>query len=173
MWKLFAVATAIGLAAFLVPRRVLASATVEGETPVTIDPKDTRPRGIRNNNPTNIEDSKIPWRGRVGNDGRYVVFDTAINGLRAGYLEIWDSIVRDGDDTIRTLIRQWAPPIENLTGAYQNSVRAQTGIANIDTKLNYLRDATPLLKAIVQHENGQQPYTAQQFDAAFRAAGKT
>jgi len=173
MWKLFALATAIGLAAFLVPRRVLASATVEGETPVTIDPKDTRPRGIRNNNPTNIEDSKIPWRGRVGNDGRYVVFDTAINGLRAGYLEIWDSIVRDGDDTIRTLIRQWAPPIENLTGAYQNSVRAQTGIANIDTKLNYLRDATPLLKAIVQHENGQQPYTAQQFDAAFRAAGKT
>jgi len=173
MWKLFALATAIGLAAFLVPRRVLASATVEGETPVTIDPKDTRPRGIRNNNPTNIEDSSIPWRGRVGNDGRYVVFDTAINGLRAGYLEIWDSIVRDGDDTIRTLIRQWAPPIENLTGAYQNSVRAQTGIANIDTKLNYLRDATPLLKAIVQHENGQQPYTAQQFDAAFRAAGKT
>jgi len=173
MWKLFALATAIGLAAFLVPRRVLASATVEGETPVTIDPKDTRPRGIRNNNPTNIEDSKIPWRGRVGNDGRYVVFDTAINGLRAGYLEIWDSIVRDGDDTIRTLIRQWAPPIENLTGAYQNSVRAQTGIANIDTKLNYLRDATPLLKAIVQHENGQQPYTAQQFDEAFRAAGKT
>ena len=173
MWKLFALATAIGLAAFLVPRRVLASATVEGETPVTIDPKDTRPRGIRNNNPTNIEDSSIPWRGRVGNDGRYVVFDTAINGLRAGYLEIWDSITRDGDDTIRTLIRQWAPPIENLTGAYQNSVRAQTGIANIDTKLNYLRDATPLLKAIVQHENGQQPYTAQQFDAAFRAAGKT
>ena len=173
MWKLFALATAIGLAAFLVPRRVLASATVEGETPVTIDPKDTRPRGIRSNNPTNIEDSKIPWRGRVGNDGRYVVFDTAINGLRAGYLEIWDSIVRDGDDTIRTLIRQWAPPIENLTGAYQNSVRAQTGIANIDTKLNYLRDATPLLKAIVQHENGQHPYTAQQFDAAFRAAGKT
>ena len=173
MWKLFALATAIGLAAFLVPRRVLASATVEGETPVTIDPKDTRPRGIRNNNPTNIEDSKIPWRGRVGNDGRYVVFDTAINGLRAGYLEICDSIVRDGDDTIRTLIAQWAPPIENLTGAYQNSVRAQTGIANIDTKLNYLRDATPLLKAIVQHENGQQPYTAQQFDAAFRAAGKT
>ena len=173
MWKLFALATAIGLAAFLVPRRVLASATVEGETPVKTDPKDARPRGIRNNNPTNIEDSSIPWRGRVGNDGRYVVFDTAINGLRAGYLEIWDSIVRDGDDTIRTLIRQWAPPIENLTGAYQNSVRAQTGIANIDTKLNYLRDATPLLKAIVQHENGQQPYTAQQFDAAFRAAGKT
>jgi hypothetical protein len=172
MWKLFALATAIGLAAFLVPRRVLASTTAQGEPPVTIDPKDTRPRGIRNNNPTNIEDSSIPWRGRIGNDGRYVVFDTAINGLRAGYLEIWDSIVRDGDDTIRTLIRQWAPPIENLTGAYQNSVRAQTGIANIDTKLNYLRDATPLLKAIVQHENGQQPYTSQQYDAAFRAAGK-
>jgi len=175
MWRIFALASVVGITAILFSRRALATETVTGET-IMADPNvpaDTRPRGIRNNNPTNIEDSKIPWRGRVGNDGRYVVFDTAVNGLRAGYLEIWDSIVRDGDDTIRTLIAQWAPPIENLTGAYQNSVRQQTGIASVDTKLNYARDSKKLLGAIVRHENGQNPYTIQQYDDAYRAAGKS
>ncbi len=169
MWKIFALAF-VGITVAMLSRKALAE-TVTGET-VLSDPKDTRPRGIRNNNPTNIEDSSIQWRGRIGNDGRYVVFDTAVNGLRAGFLEIYDSIVRDGDNTIRKLIAQWAPPIENLTGAYQNSVRQQTGIASIDTILNYSRDAKPILRAIVRHENGQDPYTAVQYDDAFRAAGK-
>lgn len=170
MWKIFALAF-VGITAAMLSRRVLAAETITGET-VLSDPKDTRPRGIRNNNPTNIEDSSIQWKGRIGNDGRYVVFDTAINGLRAGYLEIYDSIVRDGDNTIRKLIAQWAPPIENLTGAYQNSVRQQTGIASIDTVLNYSRDSKALLRAIVRHENGQDPYTEFQYSEAFRAAGK-
>lgn len=133
---------------------------------------DTRPRGIRNNNPTNIEDSGIAWRGRIGNDGRYVIFDTPENGLRAGYLEIWDSIYHDGDDTIRTLIRQWAPPNENETAAYISSVSLQTKIGK-DSKLNYARDATKILHAIVRHENGQDPYTSAQYDQAYREAGKS
>ena len=132
---------------------------------------DPRPRGIRNNNPTNIDDVGIPWKGRIGNDGRYVVFDSPVNGLRAGFLEIYDSIVRDGDNTIRKLVAQWAPPIENLTGSYQLSVANQTGIG-IDSVLSYKVHAMPILKAIVRHENGQNPYPDSMFAAAYREAGK-
>jgi len=132
---------------------------------------DNRPRGIRNNNPGNIEDGPIRWRGRVGNDGRYAIFDTPVNGIRAMALEIWDSIERDGDNTVRRLVMQWAPPTENLTGAYVASVAKQTGLQP-DEILVYSRDVKGLIKAIVQHENGIMPYDEATIDGAIRAAGK-
>lgn len=157
--------------AILYVRRVAASPVLDVENTTMNDPEDKRPRGIRNNNPTNIEDSGIPWQGRIGNDGRYVVFDTEVHGLRAGFLEIYDSIVRDHDDTIRTLVSQWAPPFENLTGAYQQSVAQQTGIG-LDTKLSYRTHAEKILRAIVRQENGYNPYSDAVYIAAYRAAGK-
>jgi len=129
------------------------------------------PRGIRNNNPGNIEFTSIKWRGLVGSDGRYAVFDTPQNGLRAMALEIWDSITRDGDDTITKLINQWAPPTENLTGAYALSVSKQTGIG-VTEQLVYRRDVAALMKAITKHENGVQPYPDSVIQSAIAAAGK-
>lgn len=129
------------------------------------------PRGIRNNNPGNIEFTSIAWRGQVGSDGRYAVFDTPVNGIRAMLLEIWDSIERDRDNTIRMLVRQWAPPNENDTSAYVNSVASQINYS-ADKVLSYQQHAIPLAQAITRHENGINPYTAQQFRDAYAAAGK-
>jgi hypothetical protein len=86
-------------------------------------------------------------------------------------LEIYDSIARDGDNTIRKLVHQWAPPTENLTGIYVRSVSRQTGI-DPDEPLDYRRDVAKLIPAIVQHENGQQPYSVATIAEAIRAAGK-
>ena len=149
--------TVIGLVVYLSTRR---------ETNMSL-----QPRGIRNNNPGNIEYTSIEWLGQIGNDGRYAVFSDAVFGIRAMALEIYDSIVRDGDDTIRKLINQWAPPTENLTGAYAAAISRQTGIG-MDEKLLYERDVQPLIEAIIQHENGVQPYSLALIQRAIREAGK-
>ncbi|HFX8036006.1 TPA: hypothetical protein ACIF5E_004931, partial [Escherichia coli] len=43
-----------------------------------------RARGIRNNNPGNLEYSKTnPWVGQTGDDGRFAKFETPEHGIRA------------------------------------------------------------------------------------------
>lgn len=173
-------AGAIGvLAAIFWPRRAKAEGldtVVENmvqpstQIPLAVTANPT-PRGIRNNNPGNIEASSIQWRGQIGQDGRYAKFDTAVNGIRAMLLEIFDSIERDGDNTLRKLIAQWAPSTENNTAAYIADVVLQTGL-NADKLLDYRANAISVAKGITRHENGFNPYTEQQFRDAYYAAGK-
>lgn len=115
------------------------------------------PRGIRNNNPGNIEWIEAPakrWRGMVRADGRYGVFDTAANGVRAIGGELRASI-RKGQ-TLAQAIAEWAPPTENNTAAYQAAVVRATGIAP-GTKLA-VAHVPAVATAIIHHENGMQPY---------------
>jgi len=115
------------------------------------------PRGIRNNNPGNIEWIEAPanrWRGMIRADGRYGVFDTAANGVRAIGGELRASI-RKGQ-TLAQAIAEWAPPTENNTAAYQRAVASETGIL-LDTKLA-AHHVPAVATAIIQHENGMQPY---------------
>lgn len=116
------------------------------------------PRGIRNNNPGNIEwiaDPAKRWRGMVGKDGRYGVFDTAANGVRAIGGEIRANF-RRGENTIAEIITEWAPPKENNTAAYIRAVAGELGV-DADTSLSssYI---PAIAAAIVKHENGVQPY---------------
>lgn len=115
------------------------------------------PRGIRNNNPGNIEWIENPrarWRGMVSRDGRYGVFDTAANGIRAIGGELRASI-RKGQ-SLAQAINEWAPPTENDTGAYVRHVEQLTGIAGA-AKLNAAM-IPAVAAAIILHENGRQPY---------------
>lgn len=115
------------------------------------------PRGIRNNNPGNIDYSPVAsqrWRGTVGSDGRFAVFDSAANGVRAIGGELKASI-RKGQ-SIRQAIHEWAPPVENDTDRYVSIVARAIG-ANPDAllKLDMLPAAAG---AIIRHENGINPY---------------
>lgn len=118
------------------------------------------PRGIRNNNPGNIVD--LPgnaWAGRVGNDGRFVVFDNATHGIRALTIIIKNKY-RRGLHTIDAIISDYAPPTENLTGAYVDHVAKAAGMAP-DRVLSYdeLRAKMgAIVNAIIMHENGKNPY---------------
>jgi hypothetical protein len=59
--------------------------------------------------------------------------------------------------TIRKLITAYAPKIENNTEAYIQAVVNRVGIG-ADARIlpsNYLN----LIKAIIHHENGKQPYS--------------
>jgi hypothetical protein len=118
------------------------------------------PRGIRNNNPGNIEwiaDPARRWRGMVARDGRYGVFDTAANGVRAIGGELRANF-RRGENTLRQIFTEWAPPIENDTERY---IRHGERDLDVDRDAPLTQSQIPAIAAvIVQHENGLQPYAA-------------
>lgn len=91
----------------------------------------TTPRGIRNNNPGNIEWGS-PWQGLVPadqrTDSRFCQFTDAAFGVRAlaTTLITYQDKRRAADgspiDTVYEAIERWAPPIENNTKAYADAV---------------------------------------------------
>jgi hypothetical protein len=130
------------------------------------------PRGIKNNNPGNIRKSDIRWQGKVvGTDPAFESFSSPEYGIRA-MGRILRSYQRDGFDTVAEMIDRWAPPVENNTNAYVNAVAQAIGLAPHDKVDLADRDRlTRLLKAIVHHENGQQPYTDLVFERAIDLMG--
>lgn len=122
------------------------------------------PRGIRNNNPGNL-DRGSPWQGLVeGNDPRFCTFADPAFGIRAlavTLITYYDKRkANDGSriDTVKEIIERWAPPHENDTREYTNYVARVLGVAP-DTTINlHLYDTLrPLVEAIIRHENGKGP----------------
>ncbi|MCU6683296.1 hypothetical protein M8320_14985 [Leclercia sp. H6W5] len=129
-------------------------------------------RGIRNNNPGNLEFSKSnPWSGQTGDDGRFAKFETPEHGIRALGRNLL-SYQRQGIDTVNDIINRWAPPDDNNnTSAYIEAVCAQLGVTP-DQPLDASNPDTlkALCAAIIHHENGSQPYSDQQLSAGVSAA---
>lgn len=131
------------------------------------------PRGIRNNNPGNIMRTDRPWQGEVlGNDPRYASFETPEAGIRAMARTLTSYGEKYGLNTVQGIIARWAPSSENDTGAY---IRAVAKRLNTDPQqpLNLKDPATMgnLVRAIIQHENGAQPYSDEQIARGIAAAG--
>jgi hypothetical protein len=111
-------------------------------------------RGIRNNNPGNIRVSKDQWEGMTGDDGAFVTFDSPESGVRALGKNLL-SYGRQGYDSIEKIINRWAPPNENDTQAYIDSVVAATGIpATQSLDLSNPDTLSSLAQAISFHETG-------------------
>lgn len=129
-------------------------------------------RGIRNNNPGNLEFSKSnPWSGQTGDDGRFAKFETPEHGIRALGRNLL-SYQRQGIDTVNDIINRWAPPDDNNnTSAYIEAVCAQLGVTP-DQPLDASNPDTlkALCAAIIHHENGSQPYSDQQLSTGVSAA---
>ena len=111
-------------------------------------------RGIRNNNPGNIRVSKDQWEGMTGDDGAFVTFDSPESGVRALGKNLL-SYGRQGYDSIEKIINRWAPPNENDTQAYIDSVVSATGIpATQSLDLSDPDTLSSLAQAISFHETG-------------------
>lgn len=111
-------------------------------------------RGIRNNNIGNIRVSKDQWEGATGDDGSFVTFDSPDSGVRALAKNLM-SYGRQGYDSIEKIIGRWAPPNENDTQAYIDSVVAATGIpATQSINLQDPDVLASLSEAIGFHETG-------------------
>ena len=111
-------------------------------------------RGVRNSNPGNLRKSKDQWEGAIGDDGEFVIFDSPESGVRA-LVKNLQSYGRQGYDSIEKIINRWAPPSENDTRSYIDSVVAATGIpATQSLDLSNPDTLSSLAQAIGFHETG-------------------
>ena len=132
------------------------------------------PRGIRNANPGNIDRTTERWQGMAtdqSGDKRFVVFAEPVWGLRALAKVLLSYQRKYGLRTPAAIIARWAPPVENDTGAYARQVAKALGVG-VDDHVDLTKAATleRILPAIVQHENGQQPYPSALIAEAVRLA---
>lgn len=135
-------------------------------------------RGIRNNNPGNLIRTAIDWRGKVpherNTDTRFEQFETTagvpghIWGIRAMLMDV-RSDIRKGLTTIKALITEYAPPVENNTAAYIKAVSSAVGIAPDAPIL--IAHYPALMAAIIKHENGVNPYPPADILKAIQMAG--
>jgi|TARA_Y100000310_G_scaffold326631_1_gene391800 hypothetical protein len=134
-------------------------------------------RGIRNNNPGNIDYNKRqfgldPWVGENGpetrpngSEGRFTTFTSPVFGIRAlckillTYYRLRKAEDGSEIDTVKEVIDRWAPPSENDSASYARVVRLALGVrpgqfVNLEDPETLMTMAT----AIIKHENGEQPY---------------
>ena len=117
------------------------------------------PRGISNKNPGNIRLTNIVWSGQVtGTDPDYVTFTDPKWGIRAIvkifriYQQKW------GIRTIGGACARWAPAADdNDTLAYAADVSRRC-LVTPDQEVDFEKMWPAIVKAIIWHENGMQPY---------------
>lgn len=131
------------------------------EPPMTVD---RRPRGIRNNNPGNIEKGDN-WQGlTTGSDPRFATFTTPEYGIRALAKVLTTYQTKHNLRTAKQIIGRWAPATaENpstIAGIYPAEVARAAGVGvNDPIDLGNPETMVKVVTAIIQHENGQQPYS--------------
>lgn len=134
-------------------------------------------RGVRNNNPCNLRYGS-DWLGMVKDskerDRSFCVFKSAKMGIRAAaklflnYGRFYDIC------TVRGIIDRFAPPEENDTTAYIEDVCKRTGFGREERlDLHNGEVMLSLLKAVIRHENGYQPYSDEEIKAGIYLAGIT
>lgn len=114
-------------------------------------------RGLRNNNPGNIENSPVTWQGEVkpSKDARFKQFRTIGHGYRAMFvlLNNYQKLYRL--DTIEKMITRWAPPVENDTAAYIDAVSKWSGVSPTSRITATNKDVMiPIVAAMSRMENG-------------------
>lgn len=127
-----------------------------GTLPAVLEPTDGAPLGIRNNNPGNLKSK-----------GSFATFATPQEGLDAlsrqlslYYTGNSDAAGRRHLDTVNDIISTYAPKSENNTAAYITDVAKKMGVLP-GQRLNLSDPAvmSALMKGIVSHENGSNPYS--------------
>lgn len=140
----------------------------------------TGPRGIRNNNPGNINYGA--WARAHGSTGlesgaggRFATFGNAQAGLDAlADLLTGSNYIGGGIDSVRAIISKYAPSKDhNNTAAYIASVAKRLGVdPNAHLDPHNMAQMAGLVDSIVRVENGKNPYSAEMINqAAARAVG--
>lgn len=136
----------------------------------------TETRGIRNNNPGNIEfNTANKWVGQTGIESgvpcpRFAKFNTPENGIRA-LTKILLKYQQKGYDTVNEIVNRYAPSTENNSRAYAQHVADSLGV-DINARLDMRtpRELVKLVRAIIVHENGSNPYLGDEiFDGVMEA----
>jgi hypothetical protein len=125
----------------------------------------TMTRGLRDNNPGNIEYSSAAsqqWQGLANppSDGVFAVFTSPTYGIRAMAITLDNYSTSYGLNTVTDIITRWAPPSENDTASYIAAVSGAMGV-NPTAPLDLTDPGTmaALIAAIITQENGLNPYS--------------
>lgn len=131
------------------------------------------PRGIRNNNPGNIDyNARNKWDGQLGiEEGvanpRFARFSEAKYGIRALAKLLLNYRGKDGlagvgklgIDTPYEFISRWAPSTENDTNSYASAIAKRLGVGVKDPiDISKAETLKQVVIGIIQHENGHNPY---------------
>lgn len=126
---------------------------------ITVIKRKLDPRGIRNHNPGNIKAKPGTWEGQQGSDAHgFAVFSSPLYGIRA-MQRILDTYAGSyGIVTLEEIITRYAPPSENDTAAYIAHMVEATGIPP-NGHVIAEDERLSLIRGMIAHENGQQPFT--------------
>lgn len=147
--------------------------------------KKSIPRGIRNNNPGNIDYNVAnKWQGldvppveptpADGSRARFARFVSPAFGIRAIARTLITYQDKHKIRTVHGMISRWAPGVENPTESYAKIVAKEMGVirdARID--VHDYDTMRALVIAIIRHENGQQPYPPEVINEGLKLAGIT
>jgi hypothetical protein len=147
--------------------------SITGNTEVNPAVKN-QPRGIRNNNPGNLNFANQPGASlEAGQNARFASFDTPEEGLSAlsHQLKLYD---KRGINTVSSMIGKFAPPSENNTAAYINNVSKELGVSPTDQiDVNDPKVMAKMMTSIIKIENGKNPYSEEQINTAAASNGSS
>ncbi|MEX3020742.1 hypothetical protein AB4K05_14215 [Kluyvera sp. STS39-E] len=123
-------------------------------------------RGFRNHNPGNLREAS----NTTGKSGGFSTFANDADGLSAMARQLMLYGDR-GNNTLNGFIHTYAPSKENNTRAYIDSVSGSTGFgAKERLNLHDPETLKSIMAAMIQHENGAQPFTEEQLANAIQTA---
>ena len=129
--------------------------------------------GQRNNNFGNLR-SNDPFVGKIGSNG-YDIYDTPENGLRALARTLHTYGTKRGVKSISDLVDRYAPAGDNSTASranYKQLLANSLGVG-VDDEIDIAAQRLPLMRGIIQFENGRQLASDDMIEAAIAAADGT
>lgn len=131
------------------------------------------PKGIRLNNPGNVEHGQ-PWQGldEFQTDERFCTFVGPEWGIRAIHKILQTYQTKYNLKTIDGMISKWAPADENDTDAYIKDVSSGVGVSrNTPVDLFDPTIAFMLVVQIIEHENANYHYDEETVWRGLKLAG--
>lgn len=135
-----------------------------------------QPRGIRNNNPGNLNYAGQAGATKEGGPGgRFATFETPELGITAMAKNLMAYQDKYAINTVSKIVSRWAPSSDgNNVPAYVAAVSKQTGFKPEESlDLKDPKVLAPLISAITKHENGQNPYSPEMIAKAIADALST
>ncbi|EMO6449556.1 hypothetical protein RNH54_005657 [Raoultella planticola] len=134
--------------------------------PIVYSPNGKNTLGFRNHNPGNLRDAS----NTTGRNQGFSTFSSDEDGLAAMARQLMLYGDR-GNNTPGGILHTYAPRTENKTQQYINDVSARTGYDSRQRlDLHNPEVLKNLMAAMIQHEQGSQPYTEEQLKNAIQSA---
>ena len=114
-------------------------------------------RGLKINNPGDLRIGLPLYQGEISpsSDPDFRQFDTMVNGIRAVAVTLMTYFNKHGITTLRDMAYRYAPPTENDTGIYVDTLSDRTGF-DPDAVLDFPTDLLAVTQAFIDAEQGQE-----------------